>query len=215
MAEGTSAAAVLYPTAAASPSPPASTGDGKPTPHAEAAAALYRTNAPPTPMPPASPAEGKEPPTPAESAADLYVETPETFEHVEWVEPAANAGELGEVIDSTTRRFDTFDATADQKPLANAFAEANIGRTFAREVMDHVGRASQPGYEPTEQATAEAELRASWGKNFQRNVGIVQAAVQAAHAKDPRIVPYLNDTGLGNDPAFVKKLYASIQRRRS
>ena len=79
-----------------------------------------------------------------------------------------------------------------------------MGPTLTQEVMTHAGRASQPSYQPTDEATANRELRASWGKNYQRNVDGVRAAVRAANEKDPRIVPYLLSTGLGNDVAFAK-----------
>jgi len=192
------AASVLYPSAvAATPEAPAAPSEPAAS-VSEAAATLYPTHAV----------------TAAAAEPTLYLDNPETFEHVQWDEPVGDAIELGHVIDDAGKRFEGFDRAAEPQTLAGAFAASGMGQTFAREVMEHAGRASQAGYRASDAATAESQLRAAWGENYERNVGQVRAAVQAANARDGRIVPYLLQSGLGNDVAFIRKTYAALQRRR-
>jgi hypothetical protein len=201
--DNASAASVLYPTAAATA--PTNAAAASTASMSDAAAVLYPSRA----------AQAPDAPTPAgESAATLYLDNPETFEHVQWDEPAGDAAELGHVIDDAGKRFAGFDRGDNPQNLAGAFAAAGMGQTFAREVMEHAGRASRADYRASDTASAETELRAAWGENYARNVSQVRQAVQDANARDARIVPYLLHSGLGNDVAFIRKTYAALQRRR-
>lgn len=169
------------------------------------------------PLPPGVPGFDKlaEDASPEEVAQALYAEEPETLgPPVKWDEPAAPAGELREVIEKAGSTSDTFDATADLPTLANAFAAVGVGPTFAREAMMHAVFAASHTYEPMEPTQVVGELRKSWGKNYDKNIARAQAAVRAANDKDPRVMRFLNQTGLGNDLAFIRKVHASLQRRR-
>lgn len=225
-------AAALYPEPAAPPKAP---------PNATAAQAVYpnlESGAPPStaragkgddrptadviyrgavPLPPGVPGfDGiEEGASPEEVAAAMYDDHPDTIEPVKWDEPAAPAGDLREVIADAVSKSDAFDPSADLPKLAGAFAAVGMGQTFAREVMTHASRAATDGYEPMDPDAVMQDLRKSWGKNTDKNIGRAQAAIRAANEKDPRIVPFLNRTGLGNDPAFIRKVHASLQRRRA
>lgn len=206
------AAQTLYPTAtpSAAPDKPAD-GGGQPSTNAQAAATLYRTA--PTFDPEQTPPKTEEPDIAAD-ADTLYAEEPETIEHVRWDEPPAEAGELREVIEKALTGSDAFDPRADLPTLANAFSTVGVGQTFAREAMMHAVYAASDTYEPMEPAQVVGELRKSWGRNYDKNLTRIQAAVRAANDKDPRIMQFLNRTGLGNDLAFIKKVHASLRRRR-
>lgn len=171
----------------------------------------------PPPLPPGAPGFDKlaEDATPEEVATALYDDHPETLgPPVRWDEPAAAPGELKTVIEKAITGSDAFDPTADLPTLANAFATVGVGPTFAREAMMHAVFAASPAYEPMNPADVILELRTSWGKGFQANLTRVQTAVRTASDKDPRITQFLKQTGLGNDLAFIRKVHASLQRRR-
>ncbi len=197
------ALAALYPSAnAAGPAP-------------VAAAAPSPAAAPAAPAAAGAPAEAA--PAPAEALAaepvrpdpgTLYFDPIETRSGlVKWDEPAAaSAAEI---------TFDTsFVPHADLSPagdaerarLAEAAVAAGVGATLAREVYADAARAAKPGYVPTTHETCQAELREAWGSRYESTMEGVFALVRKAAAVNPEIGPFLRDTGLGNDPAFIRKL---------
>jgi hypothetical protein len=126
----------------------------------------------------------------------------------------------GALAEAATTGGDAVDQTeagnAARATLADAMAAAGAGPAFAREVYGDVIRASAIGYAPPTPDAAVKELRAVWGKDFDANAKAARALVAKAAKRDPAIVPFLERTGLGNDPAFIRKLAtrAAALRRR-
>lgn len=106
------------------------------------------------------------------------------------------------------------------KPLWNAEVEQTF-RAAAHEIglsarqyerlVDWYLRQTTADLEAQARASKEAqekaweELRKMWGPNTERNVGIVQAAV--AKKGSPELAKILDETGIGNHPAFLKFAY--------
>lgn len=138
-----------------------------------------------------------------------------TREPVRWDEAAARDGSqirftlpLGELD-----RTDAGDA--ERAKLAAAMAHAGAGNSIANELYRDVIAASRPNYAPATPDAGLAGLREAWGSGFDANLTAARALVAKAAQKDPSIIPYLERTGLGNDPAFIRKIAARAAKLRT
>lgn len=174
---------------------------------------------------PVAPAEPVTPPGPApvrtadamaealeERAAALYAPAP-TRGLVDWNEPPAQPAEYQ--FQAPPGVLDTSDAgRAALDRLRQGLAEAGAGRTLAKELFSDAVRAQQEGRRPMSRDAAEAELRQQFGARYEAKVAAARDLVQRAARRCPEIVPFLERTGLGNSPEFVRKLAAVAGRRR-
>jgi hypothetical protein len=211
----------MYPTTAKAVPPAAGGGAAAPTiatqPQPPAEAAQQRAHEPPRD---ASGDEG-EPvaPTPAEQPGaerQLYDDAPPTSRKVEWDEAAvAKADEI--VLDHSLYAHAEKGEEGDKAraKLAEAFAAAGAGPTIAAEIYADAARAARETYKPTSTEDAATELRELWGDQFQSKIDACRQLVQRAAAADPSIIGFLDKTGLGNDPRFIRKIAARIAARES
>ncbi|MGF6230524.1 hypothetical protein QFZ27_004479 [Inquilinus ginsengisoli] len=154
-------------------------------------------------------------PVPESAAATLYEPAPPpTREYVRFDEPPATPGSISLAAPSDEGWDLTAEGDAARARAADAMVAAGAGTTFAQEAWRDVVAASRPDYQLVAQDVALAQLRQDWGPKFEANVAAAQRLVQAAAQKDPTIVSYLEQTGLGNDPAFIRKLAARAAKMR-
>jgi len=163
-----------------------------------------------TPAPAASPAA---PPVAAEVAkqpdarASLYDDNPTTREPVRWnEEPARDGRAISFDVPGDADLTDTGDA--ERATLAAAMAHAGAGQSLGRELYRDVMAASRENYSRVAPDAGVAALRETWGGSFDRNIAAARALVAKAAERDPSIIGYLERTGLGNDPAFIRKIAA-------
>lgn len=213
MSDTISAASLLYPSSA-----PAAAPSTTPAPAASqppsAAALIYGSrdektqNAPGTAPVVATPAPASQPSGPDASA--LYGDVVPGTAHIRWDEPAASSSAIKLTAPDG---IDDHMATAEgQLIIAGALSAAGAGPTVAAELYSHAASALRPGYAPSSAAASEAALRSAWGSSYERNLSGVRAAVQAAAAKDPSLPAFLDRTGLGNDPRFIRLIAARVAR---
>ena len=133
---------------------------------------------------------------------------------VDWSEPAAQAAEYD--LQAPPGVLDASDeGRAALGRLREGLAEAGAGPTLARELFGDAIRAHQEGRPVASRERAEAELRSHFGARYDAEVAAARGLVQRAAAKCPDIIPFLERTGLGNDPTFIRKLAARAARARS
>ncbi|HVC59991.1 MAG TPA: hypothetical protein VND19_06460 [Acetobacteraceae bacterium] len=174
---------------------------------APAAPAAPETTPPLAPAPPQAPEAGTAPPS---NAHLLYLDQPPTLSGlVQWSEPpAASAAEIKLDI-SMYDHADTSPAgDAARAKLAEAMVAAGAGPTLAREFFADAARAARPGYQRTTAEACTAQLREQWGARYEAKMAGAMQLVRTAAAVDPQIGDFLRSTGLGNDPAFIRKLAA-------
>lgn len=224
------AAAALYPSA----------GDGRPAPSAPSAgqpsvspaAGLYPSASdgrPDTPASAQSPAprpdatqqapQPGQPPAAArpDPATALYDEDVPTAGFVNWREPAGDVMDVARAIDPTLLPRDApgraVEGEAARQTLAKALYAAGAGPTVARELWGMAVQANRGGYSKVSEADSLSALRGAWGAGFDANMALVRGAVAEAAKRDPSIIRYLNETGLGNDPRLIRTIHARLTRR--
>lgn len=216
MVDMAAALAAMYPTTAKAVPPAAGGGAAAPTiatqPQPPAQATQQRAQEAPRD----AAADEGEPvaPTPAEqpgAARQLYDDNPPTGRKVVWDEAAvAKADEI--VLDHSLYAHADKSEEGDKAraKLAEAFAAAGAGPTIAAELFADAMRAARGTYKPTSTEDAAKELRERWGDQFQSKIDACRQLVQKAAAKDPSVIQFLDHTGLGNDPLFIRKIAARI-----
>jgi hypothetical protein len=100
----------------------------------------------------------------------------------------------------------------DRRAVADAMAAAGAGQWVARELWGDYARAVAHPI-TTSEADAMAELRRTWGRQTDAKIALARGAIAEMQARYPGTVEALNRTGLGNDPAFIRKIAARASRR--
>jgi hypothetical protein len=150
-----------------------------------------------------------------EEAAKPFVEIPETRLNVAWDEPKASPGSVTLAPLARDEGWDlSTKGEAERSTAADAMIAAGAGSTFAQEVFRDVAAAYRPDFQRVTPEASIGQLQKEWGANYAVNIAAAQALVQKAAVKDPSIISHLERTGLGNDPAFIRKLAAYAARRR-
>lgn len=185
------------------------------------------TPAPPAAPPlPSAPAQQEAPP-PATDSSDpgaafsdtadaLFPTMVPTNGYVDWNEPPAQPAEyeLAEPEGTEFRDYTPEGQAAEQR-FRMALAEVGIGRTAAEEFWkDALAAQHRPAPTSRDMAAAERELRAAWGNRYEAKIGAARALVQQVARTSPEALEYLNRTGLGNDPAFIRKVVAWAEARQ-
>ena len=148
-----------------------------------------------------------EPPVNDRPAMSLYGDNVETKHPVKWDEPAAKNVEDIKLHTSFMDHADLSpEGDAARANLAKAFVAAGAGPTVARELFADAARAAKDGYNASTAESTEAELRELWGSQYATKIAGAVELVQKAAAADPSIVEFLERTGLGNDPKFIRKI---------
>jgi hypothetical protein len=156
------------------------------------------------------------PSTEPESAADVLYEPPlpPTREYVRFDEPPATPGSIS-LAAPTDEGWDlTAEGDAARARAADAMVAAGAGTTFAQEMWRDAIAASRADYQPMSREDGMAQLRRDLGHRADEKIASAQRLVQSAAQKDPSIIAYLEQTGLGNDPTFIRKLVARAARMR-
>ena len=203
-------AAAMY---AGMPSKPAAAAVSTPQPPLNVAA----TPPSPTPAAPAAamlapPAETAPEPPPSEPGEAIYGGTAPTRGFVDWEEPASTAADY-ELI-APRGLLDTSEAgRAAMDRLRDGFAEAGAGQTLAKELFADAVMAQQGAQFKVSMQSAEADLRRQLGSGYEAKIAAARGLIQRVAQRAPEIVPFLERTGLGNDPAFIQKVVAAAGRR--
>lgn len=217
--------AALYPSAKAVTAEPAESGasasdtaaklyDNTPPSNPPAAKppapSTQQTARPATEAPMAAKPEASPPSGPSAAADLLFNDDPPTEDHVDWNEAgAATAAELG--LDWTPHNGNgpvSAEVQAERDGFEAACIAAGAGPTFAKEVMASAAAASKESYQPATQDAAMTELQALWGDRTGEKVNSARELIQKAAAVNPAIIDYLERTGLGNDPKFIRQMAA-------
>lgn len=173
------------------------------------------------PVPPPAPAPAATveaaPPAAADrapiSAADFYAPVV-TRGSVDWTEPTAEPGQFD--MQAPYGLLDQSDeGQAALARLRDGLAAAGAGVTVARELFGDAIRAAQDTRWVVPREQAETQLREHFGARYDAQIDAAQALVQRAAARCPEIIPFLESTGLGNSPEFIRKLAAAAGRRRA
>lgn len=183
---------------------------------AKAPATAAPPNAPPAPSPAAASSSTPAPHSEPEKlgqAARLYGDLPPTRDLVRWDETPAAAAEIKFDPAPGDHGADAPEVEAARTTLAEAMAHAGAGASIARELYRDAAAASRPDYKPVTAEQGMVTLREAWGPAFDRNLEAARGAILKAAEKDPGIISYLEQTGLGNDPAFIRKIAARATRR--
>jgi hypothetical protein len=141
------------------------------------------------------------------TAAELYFDDVATRNPVRWDEPAISKATDVQLDISLMRHADTSpEGDAARAKVAEALVAAGAGQTLAKKLFADAGRAAKDGYKAPTRESGEAELKAAWGASYDAKIAGAQGLIQKAAAKDPSIIEFLERTGLGNDPAFIRKI---------
>lgn len=183
-----------------------------PTP---AAAAVASVPATPTRSPAPAVSVEATPPAAADhepiSASDIYASVV-TRGSVDWMEPAAEPGQFD--LQAPYGLLDrSEEGQAALTRLRDGLAAAGAGVTVARELFGDAIRAAQDTRWVVPREQAETELRQHFGTRYDAQVGAAQALIQRAAARCPEIILFLEQTGLGNSPEFIRKLAVAAGKR--
>ena len=185
-------------------------GSYEPLPAAAAPAAPVAQPAPVATVAPAPPAS-----SPAEDVRDpaeaLYAPVL-TRGLVQWDEAPA-APEQFELPAAPGVLDYSEEGRAAMARLRDGLAAAGAGVTVARELFGDAIRAAQDTRWVVPRHQAETQLRQHFGALYEAQVGAAQALVQRAAARCPEIIPFLESTGLGNSPEFIRKLAVAAGKR--
>jgi hypothetical protein len=77
---------------------------------------------------------------------------------------------------------------------------------LAEKFLEYNGTSYLAANEASQKAveTALGELKETWKDDYEQNVNIAKHAVKAVDNEDEEITKYLESTGLGDDPVFIK-----------
>jgi hypothetical protein len=145
-----------------------------------------------------------------EVIANLMFDIPETVTPVNFNEGAAGPGEIDLPLPEGWE--DSEAAATDRQAVADAMALAGAGETVARELWHDIAAASANPVTTT-QSEAMAELRRTWGRQTDAKIALARNAVAEMQQRYPGRTQYLQETGLGNSPEFVRKIVARASRR--
>ncbi len=229
----TPAAAPTAPTVAATPLPPVAAEiaaaraaeDQRETSKAAALARMYPSAKPPEDKPGAAAPVQADPAAqaapvaetaapasaakPAPAAELLYPDKPATRGFVDFAEAPAAPGAINLDLTLIESGLDmTPEGNKQRADLVAAFEAAGAGATLARELFLDGFAASKPAYRQVNQEAGTAELKALWGDRYDAKVAAARDLVAKAAAKNPQVIEFLNQTKLGNDPKFIRKLAA-------
>jgi hypothetical protein len=151
------------------------------------------------------------PKEPAPEAATRLYDIPETRGFVNWTEGQAQPGQIS--LDPPSGWDETPEVAADRQAVADAMAASGAGASLARELWSDITAAAARPVTTTE-ADGLAELRRVWGNQTEAKLAVARGRIAEMAAKYPGTMDYLNRTGLGNDPAFIRKIVARAGRRR-
>ena len=130
---------------------------------------------------------------------------PKSFSEVRWVgePPASSTVDYASfALTESTSGVHVVDVPMHDQAL-KAMQVAGLGVTQARAFYDMAVKAHAAGAPTTDRATAEAQLRATWGNSYDTKLASVKGLIDTAQAAWPGIRKYLADSGLGNNPAFL------------
>lgn len=195
-----SAAARLYPDHVAAPPTATATEAGPVLPAGQASA--QGANDPAVPDAPAAPERA----TPGQA---LYADLVPTHGRVDFAEPVVPPEQIKLQVPMGWDNGP--EAQAERAQFVEALADAGAGRTMAREVWADIAQAAARPVTVTQEA-AMADLRKAWGPAADAKLAAARGLVAKVADRYPGAIEFLERTGLGNDPAFIRKLAARAAR---
>jgi hypothetical protein len=131
---------------------------------------------------------------------------------------AADLSAIGEImrlpVDPEAAGFSLApEAATERGEVREALAAVGVSRTEVESIWQAALASAAPSYKPATQEATISALRAEWGTGYERNIASARAAVALAAQRSPAIVKHLEATGLGNDPAFIRKMAHAGKRR--
>jgi hypothetical protein len=94
----------------------------------------------------------------------------------------------------------------------DAAAKAGIGVTAMQGFWNSFVDAAKTPIRTTPQA-AQAALTAQWGDKTEAKLAAANGYIDTVAQRWPGVRDMLRQTGLGNDPAFIKQIVARAQQR--
>ncbi|WP_149537517.1 hypothetical protein [Siccirubricoccus phaeus] len=139
----------------------------------------------------------------------------ETRGYVDWQEAAAERpADYDLAAPPGTLRDGTPEGQAAEARFRTALMEAGLGRTQAAELWQDALAAQASTAPRRTMEQAEAELRKGWGARYETKLAAARGAITKAAQTSPEIMEFLERTGLGNDPRFIRKVAAMAARRK-
>lgn len=140
------------------------------------------------------------------------------FDLAQMYDAAADASSIGEImrlpVDPEAAGFSVApEAAAERSEVREVLSAIGVSRTEVESIWQAALASAAPAYKPMTQEAATATLRAEWGTSYARNIASAHAAVALAAQRSPAIMKHLEATGLGNDPAFIRKMAHAGKRR--
>jgi len=152
---------------------------------------------------------------PSPAALALYSDMPPENSTASWSEPAATRIEEFKIaLPAQLRDPAVSDAAAavEMAQFKDGLLEAGLGPTTASELFDHAMAQAKTGKAFT--GTYEdglAELRQVWGNKTAAKLKAVAEVINVVERRWP-VRAFLRNSGLANDPSFVRKVAARAAR---
>jgi hypothetical protein len=145
-----------------------------------------------------------------DAALASFYDIPKTRGFVNWSEGDVAAGVLR--LDAPPGWEATPEAAAERRAVADHMAAVGVGPSLARELWNDVAAATARPIATTQEAGI-AELQRTYGAQTGAKIEAARQMVQEMEARYPGTIRHLEATGLGNDPAFIKKLATLASKR--
>jgi hypothetical protein len=135
---------------------------------------------------------------------------PDVHGYVNWQEGEAGPGDVR--LDQPYGWADDDAAKTDRQTIADAMVEAGSGATLARELWRDITQAATQPVTTTD-TQAMTELRRIWGSGTDAKLAQARAAIDQVEQQRPGTKQFLADSGLGNDPSFIRKVVLGAGRK--
>lgn len=141
-----------------------------------------------------------------------------TAHPVAWGEPAADAAMIRDVLEEVAPMDP--EATVPDRNARRAFAAAleqvGVGQTVAREIFSDIATFNERPFTGTSEQAAAA-LDRIWGDAASEHLAAAKGVIVEVEKAYPGVKDFLNSSGLGNNPAFIRKIaaFAHARARRS
>lgn len=187
--------------------PPAQAADATAAPDGSGAAAAGQ---PGVGAQEAQPADGAGEPVAEVMPADFIA----TTNPVAWGEPAADAATIGGALERVAPMLPeaTVPDRNERRAFAGALAQIGVGESLAAEIGTDLAAATAKAFVGTKEA-GTAALTQLWGNRTAANLQAAKGVIDEMERAFPGTKQRLNETGLGNDPAFIRKVVAFAHAR--
>ncbi|SDQ29323.1 hypothetical protein [Paraburkholderia tuberum] len=137
---------------------------------------------------------------------------PPELDQVFWNEtPAASTADYNAAFDLKGYSFERPHEIDHAKKALHAM---QLGTTAARAAVALYKRSIKNGRVPFTSDEAKARMLEAWGDKTDERIAEVKAYIKDAKKSYPNISAWLGESGLGNDPDFIKFVHRAAQRKK-